>query len=150
MAKASANYMNGQLIKMEAVRNGYSEGIAVDTRGYLSEGSGENLFVVRSDVVYTPPLSASVLPGITRDTVMRLLREDGVQVVEEDLPREILYVADELFFTGTATEVAPIRSVDRAMVGDGDAGPLTRQVQKRFQEIVHGEVADTHGWLTLV
>jgi branched-chain amino acid aminotransferase len=150
MAKASANYMNGQLIKMEAVRNGYSEGIAVDTRGYLSEGSGENLFVVRSDVVYTPPLSASVLPGITRDTVMRLLREDGVQVVEEDLPREILYVADELFFTGTATEVAPIRSVDRAMVGDGDAGPLTRQVQKRLQEIVHGEVADTHGWLTLV
>ena len=122
----------------------------MDTRGFLSEGSGENLFVVRNDIVYTPPLSASVLPGITRDTVIRLLREDGIQVQEEDIPREILYVADELFFTGTATEVAPIRSVDKVMVGNGEAGELTRSVQKRFQEIVQGEVADSHGWLTIV
>lgn len=150
LAKSSANYMNGQLIKMEAVRNGYAEGIALDTRGFLSEGSGENLFVVRNDVVYTPPLSASVLPGITRDTIIRLLREDGVQVQEEDLPRELLYVADELFFSGTATEVAPIRSVDQVTVGDGEAGQMTRRVQKRYQDIVQGAVADTHGWLTIV
>lgn len=150
MAKSSANYMNGQLIKMEAVRNGYAEGIAVDTRGFLSEGSGENLFVVRDDIVYTPPLSASVLPGITRDAVIRLLREDGIQVQEEDLPRELLYIADELFFSGTATEVAPIRSVDRTPIGSGEAGPITRRVQKRFQDIVHGTVPDSHGWLTHV
>jgi branched-chain amino acid aminotransferase len=150
MAKSSANYMNGQLIKMEAVNNGYAEGIAVDTRGFLSEGSGENLFVVRNDIVYTPPLSASVLPGITRDAVIRLLREDGIQVQEEDMLREMLYIADELFFTGTATEVAPIRSVDRRMVGDGEIGPITRRVQERFMEIVQGKVADTHGWLTRV
>jgi len=150
MAKSSANYMNGQLIKMEAVRNGYAEGIAVDTRGFLSEGSGENLFAVRNEIAYTPPVSASILPGITRETVIRLLREDGVQVVEDNIPREMLYIADELFFTGTATEVAPIRSVDRTLVGSGEAGPITRRVQKRFLDIVQGKVADTHGWLTLV
>jgi branched-chain amino acid aminotransferase len=150
LAKASANYMNGQLIKLEAVRNGYSEGIALDPRGYISEGSGENVFLVRDGVVYTPPLSASVLPGITRDAVMTLLREEGIQVVEQDLPRETLYVSDEIFFTGTATEVVPVRSVDRAEVGDGNAGPITRLLQQRYAEIVSGAVDDRHGWLTPV
>lgn len=150
LAKASANYMNGQLIKLEAVRNGFSEGIALDPRGYVSEGSGENVFLVRDRVVYTPPLSASVLPGITRDTVMTLLREEGIQVVEQDLPRESLYVCDEIFFTGTATEVAPIRSVDRILVADGAVGPITRLLQQKFSDIVTGAVEDRHGWLSPV
>jgi branched-chain amino acid aminotransferase len=150
LAKASANYMNGQLIKLEAVRNGYSEGIALDSRGYVSEGSGENVFLVRDRVVYTPALSASVLPGITRDAVITLLREEGIQVVEQDLPRESLYVSDEIFLTGTATEVCPVRSVDRVEVGDGSAGPITRLLQQRYAEIVTGAVEDRHGWLTPV
>jgi branched-chain amino acid aminotransferase len=150
MAKAAAHYMNSQLIKLEAVRNGFTEGIALDPRGYVSEGSGENIFVVRKGVVRTPPLTASILPGITRDCVMTLLRDEGIQVLEEDIPREALYVADEAFFTGTATEIAPIRSVDRVSLGDGAVGPLTRRVQEMYLGIAGGELEDRHGWLTPV
>ncbi len=150
LAKASSNYMNGQLIKLEAVRNGFAEGIALDPQGYVSEGSGENIFLVRDGIVRTPPLSASVLPGITRDTVMTLLKEMGIEVVVENLPREALYIADELFFTGTATEVAPIRSVDHLAVGDGKPGPITLKVQQAFQDVVQGRTPDPHGWLAFV
>ena len=150
MAKASANYMNGQLIKMEAVLNGFSEGVALDPRGYVCEGSGENIFVVRGGIVRTPPLSASVLPGITRDAIITLLREDGIEVREEDIPREALYVADEVFFTGTATEIVTIRSVDRIPVADGNVGPVTRRAQELFHGVVRGDADDRHGWLTRV
>lgn len=150
MAKAAAHYMNAQLIKLEAVRNGFTEGIALDPRGYVSEGSGENIFVVRHGVVRTPPLTASVLPGITRDCVITLLRDEGIQVLEEDIPREALYIADEAFFTGTATEIAPIRSVDRVSLGDGTVGPVTRRVQELYLGIARGELEDRHGWLTPV
>ncbi len=148
-AKASANYMNAQLIKLEAKADGYAEGIALDSFGFLSEGSGENLFLVRSGVVYTPPLSASVLAGITRDSVIRILRDQGHRVVEENLPRESLYIADELFFTGSAAEVTPIRSVDRLAIGQG-RGPITRQVQEEFFALTSGQKEDRYGWLTPV
>ncbi|MFN3372492.1 MAG: branched-chain amino acid transaminase [Chloroflexus sp.] len=147
LAKAGGNYMNSQLIKMEALANGYAEGIALDADGHVSEGSGENLFLVRNGVVYTPPLTSSILSGITRDTVMTLLREMGVEVREQVLPREILYIADELFFTGTAAEVTPIRSVDRIPVGAGRRGPITAAVQEAFFGIVQGERPDRYGWL---
>ncbi len=148
-AKASANYMNAQLIKLEAKADGYAEGIALDSFGFLSEGSGENLFLVRSGVVYTPPLSASVLAGITRDSVIRILRDQGHRVVEETLPRESLYIADELFFTGSAAEVTPIRSVDRLAIGQG-RGPITRKVQEEFFALTSGQKEDRYGWLTPV
>lgn len=147
LAKAGGNYMNSQLIKMEALANGYAEGIALDADGHVSEGSGENLFLVRNGVVYTPPLTSSILSGITRDTVMTLLREMGVEVREQVLPREMLYIADELFFTGTAAEVTPIRSVDRIPVGAGRRGPITAAVQEAFFGIVQGERPDRYGWL---
>lgn len=147
LAKAGGNYMNSQLIKMEALANGYAEGIALDADGHVSEGSGENLFLVRNGVVYTPPLTSSILSGITRDTVMTLLREMGVEVREQILPREMLYIADELFFTGTAAEVTPIRSVDRIPVGAGRRGPITAAVQEAFFGIVQGERPDRYGWL---
>lgn len=147
LAKAGGNYMNSQLIKMEALANGYAEGIALDADGHVSEGSGENLFLVRNGVVYTPPLTSSILSGITRDTVMTLLREMGVEVREQVLPREMLYLADELFFTGTAAEVTPIRSVDRIPVGAGRRGPITAAVQEAFFGIVQGERPDRYGWL---
>ncbi len=150
MAKAAAHYANSQLIKLEAVRNGFTEGIALDTRGYVSEGSGENIFLVRHGVVRTPPLTASVLPGITRECVITLARDEGIQVLEEDIPREALYVADEAFFTGTATEVVPIRSVDRVAVGDGKVGPITRRLQELYLGVARGEIEDRHGWLTPV
>lgn len=150
MAKAGANYMNSQLIKMEAMLDGYEEGIALNIRGHVSEGSGENLFLVADGVVLTPPLSSSVLPGITRDTVVTLFREMGVRVVEETIPREMLYVADEAFFTGSAAEVTPIRSIDKITVGSGRRGPLTEKVQKAFFEIIEGKRPDSHGWLTHV
>ncbi len=124
MAKAGANYMNSQLIKMEAVANGYVEGIALDNHGYVSEGSGENVFVVRNGILQTAPLGNSVLPGITRDSVLQIARELGIPVVEQGIPREMLYIADEVFFTGTAAEVTPIRSVDKISVGNGGAGPI--------------------------
>lgn len=147
LAKAGGNYMNSQLIKMEAITNGYAEGIALDADGHISEGSGENLFLVRNGIVYTPPLTSSILSGITRDTVMTLLRDMGVEVREQILPREMLYLADELFFTGTAAEVTPIRSVDRIPVGSGRRGPITAAVQETFFGIVQGERPDRYGWL---
>ncbi len=147
MAKATANYANSALIKMEAVLEGYSEGIALDPEGHLSEGSGQNLFLVRDEVLYTPPLSASVLPGITRDTIMTLAQDLGLPVKEHDLPREMLYVADEAFFVGTAAEVTPIRSVDKIPVGIGRRGPITAAVQQAYFDYINGMVPDRHGWL---
>jgi branched-chain amino acid aminotransferase len=147
MAKAGANYMNSQLIKMEALANGYAEGIALDSNGQVSEGSGENLFLVRDGVAYTPPASSSILSGITRDTVITLLGGMGVELRQQVIPREMLYLADELFFTGTAAEVTPIRSVDRVTVGAGRRGPITGEVQSAFFAIVGGEREDAHGWL---
>ncbi len=149
MSKASANYMNAQLIQMEAQVNGYVEGIALDTAGYVSEGSGENIFVVRDGKIFTPPLASSVLPGITRDSVITLARELGCALTEQPVAREMLYIADELFFTGTAAEITPIRSVDRIVVGKGQPGPITRKLQERFLGIVEGCVEDKYGWLTL-
>jgi branched-chain amino acid aminotransferase len=139
--------MNSQLIRMEAAINGYAEGIALDEAGYVSEGSGENLFVVRDGKVLTPPLGASVLPGITRDTIVKVAAQLGIPVVETLIPRELLYIADEVFFTGTAAEVTPIRSVDRIPVGAGHRGPITQRIQERFFEIVEGSTADEFGWL---
>jgi branched-chain amino acid aminotransferase len=148
LSKAGANYMNSQLIRMEAHINGYAEGIALDEAGYVSEGSGENLFVVRDRKVLTPPLGASVLPGITRDTIVKIAGQLGIPVVETIIPRELLYIADEVFFTGTAAEVTPIRSVDRIPVGQGHRGPITERIQKRFFSIVNGDANDEFGWLT--
>jgi branched-chain amino acid aminotransferase len=150
LAKAGANYMNSQLIRMEADVNGYSEGIALDDAGYVSEGSGENLFVVRDGKIVTPPLGASVLPGITRDTILRIAAQLEIPIVESIIPREMLYIADEVFFSGTACEVTPIRSVDRIPVGNGRRGPITERIQKRYFEIVSGRAEDEFNWLTLV
>jgi branched-chain amino acid aminotransferase len=150
MAKSVANYANSSLIKMEAVLDGYSEGIALDTDGHLSEGSGQNLFLVRDNVLYTPPLSASVLPGITRDSIMTLAQDLGFAVRETDLPREMLYVADEVFFVGTAAEITPIRSVDKIKVGIGGRGPVTAALQRAYFDYINGVIPDRHGWLTPV
>jgi len=150
LAKAGANYMNSQLIRMEADINGYAEGIGLDVNGYLSEGSGENLFIVRNGVIYTTPLANSVLAGITRDSVLTLARHLGLSVVEQALPRELLYIADEAFFTGTAAEVTPIRSVDRIPVADGNPGPITKQLADEFFGIANGLKPDRFGWLTPV
>ena len=149
-AKAAGNYNNAQLIKMEAVANGYAEGIALAPGGLVSEGSGQNLFLVRDGALVTPMLDGTNLIGITRNTVLVLAREMGLEIREQPVPRESLYTADELFFTGTASEIAPIRSVDRIPVGTGRAGPITRELQRRFMAAVHGETPDTRGWLTLV
>ncbi len=148
MAKAAANYMNSQLIKMEAVVNGYTEGIALDSSGNVSEGSGENIFLVRNDRIYTPPLASSVLPGITRDSVIMLAEEAGWRVTEEAVPREALYIADEVFFSGTAAEITPLRSIDRIVIGQGCPGPVTRQLQQRLLAVASGRAEDKHGWLT--
>ncbi len=150
LAKAGANYMNSQLIRMEAHHNGYAEGIALDANGCISEGSGENLFVIRDGKIHTPPLGSSVLPGITRDTVVTLARELGIDIVETVIPREMLYIADEVFFTGTAAEVTPIRSVDKIQIGAGRRGPITEKLQTAFFNLVEGKSEDKHGWLTPV
>jgi branched-chain amino acid aminotransferase len=150
LAKAGGGYLNSQLIRMEAEANGYVEGIALDVNGYLSEGSGENLFVVRNGVLYTTPLTNSVLSGITRDSVLTLARNLGIPVVEQAMPRELLYIADEAFFTGTAAEVTPIRSVDRILVADGETGPITKQLADEFFGIANGLRPDRFGWLTPV
>jgi branched-chain amino acid aminotransferase len=150
MAKAACNYMNAQLTKMEAITNGFVEGIALDVDGLVSEGSGENIFVVRGGVIHTPPLAASILGGITRDSIITLAREEGIEVREERLPREMLYVADEIFFTGTAAEVTPIKSVDKIPVGPGKRGPLTEKLQSRYLAIVTGAAEDKYGWRTPV
>jgi branched-chain amino acid aminotransferase len=150
MAKSAANYMNSQLIKMEAIKEGYAEGIALDTEGYISEGSGENLFLVKKDTLVTPPLVSSVLPGITRDSVIALARRQGIPVVEQMMPREMLYVADELFLTGTAAEITPIRSVDKITVGRGARGPVTEALQRAFFDVIECRVPDEFSWLTYV
>ena len=152
MAKAGANYMNSQLIKMEAMLNGFSEGIALDDRGFISEGSGENLFLVSGGKLLTPPLASSILPGITRDTAIEIARELGIEVVETSLQRAALYLADELFFTGTAAEITPIRSVDRITIGSGKRGEITHRIQEAFFQITEGKRPAPFGakWLTYV
>jgi branched-chain amino acid aminotransferase len=149
MAKAGGNYMNSQLVKMEAIENGYAEGICLDSYGNISEGSGENVFIVVDDELITPPSASAILPGITRDTVITLAEELGITVREQNIPRAMLYTCDEMFLTGTAVEISPVRSVDRIAVGRGKVGPVTRAVQQAFQKItVDGE--DPYGWLTPV
>ena len=150
LAKSSANYANSQLIKMEAVAEGYSEGIALDTQGNLSEGSGQNLFLVRDNILYTPPLSAAVLPGITRSTIITLAQDLGFTVVEQVLPREMLYICDEVFFVGTAAEITPIRSIDKIQIEKGQRGPVAEALQVAFFDMINGETPDRHGWLTYV
>jgi branched-chain amino acid aminotransferase len=150
MAKAGANYMNSQLIRMEAETNGYAEGIALDVNGQVSEGSGENVFVVRNGVIYTPTLGNSALSGITRDSVLTIARHLGFTVSEQAIPREMLYIADEVFFTGTAAEVTPIRSIDRIVIGDGKPGEITRKIADEYFGIANGLKPDRFGWLTPV
>jgi branched-chain amino acid aminotransferase len=150
MAKSAANYMNSQLIKMEAVKEGYVEGIALDSNGYLSEGSGENLFLVHKGTLYTPPMVCAVLPGITRDTVLTLARKAGIPIVEQMMPREMLYLADEVFLTGTAAEITPVRTIDKIQIGRGARGPVTEALQRAFFDVVECRVPDEHGWLTFV
>jgi branched-chain amino acid aminotransferase len=150
MSKAAANYMNSQLIRMEASFNGYAEGIALDSDGHVSEGSGMNVFLVHNGTLFTPPLSTSILPGITRDTIVTIAQDLKIPVKETVIPREMLYIVDEVFFVGTAVEVTPIRSVDHIQVGKGVAGPITRQLQEEFFAITSGNKPDTHNWLTPV
>lgn len=150
LSKAGGNYLNSQLIRMEAEINGYDEGIALDRNGLLSEGSGENLFLVRGGVLYTTPLSSSVLNGITRSSILTIARDLGIQIVEQTLPREMLYICDEAFFTGTAAEVTHLRSVDRILIGDGSMGPVTSAIHDEFFGIVNGSRPDKHNWLTPV
>jgi branched-chain amino acid aminotransferase len=150
MAKAGGNYLNSQLTKMEARVDDYVEGIMLDSFGYVSEGSGENLFVVRDEVLFTSPLASGILNGVTRDSVKRIALDLGYEVREQVLPREMLYIADELFFTGTAAEITPIRSVDRITVGAGKPGPVTLAIQERFLAIAGGRHPDQYGWLTAV
>jgi branched-chain amino acid aminotransferase len=150
MAKAGSNYMNSQLAKMEAVFNGYDEAIMLDYSGHVSEGSGENIFVVKDGILHTPPLSSSLLAGITRDSIITLARELDLEVKEVEIPREMLYIADELFLTGTAAEVTPIRSVDKIYIGNGSRGKITKEIQERFFDLLKGELEDVYGWLTLV
>jgi branched-chain amino acid aminotransferase len=149
MAKAAANYMNSQLIKLEALTNGYAEGIALDVNGRVSEGSGENIFLVKDGVIYTTPLASAILQGITRDTVMRLSKELGYEVREMQIPREMLYIVDEIFFTGTASEIVPVRSVDKIVVGAGKRGEITKNLQEVFSDIV-ANGHDKYNWLTFV
>jgi branched-chain amino acid aminotransferase len=150
MGKIGGNYVNSAFVVMEAVDNGFAEGIALDAQGHLSEGSGENLFVVRDGTVFTPPLAASILGGVTRGVVATLCRDFGIEVREMAIPREMLYVADEVFFTGTAAEITPVRSVDRQPVGAGRRGPITQRLQEEFFGITEGRIPDRHAWLTPV
>jgi len=150
MAKCSANYMNSQLIKMEAIVYGFVEGIALDNTGYVSEGSGENIFAAKNGVVYTPPLHACILPGITRNSVIQLCKDLGIPLVQEMLNREFLYLSDEVFFTGSAAEITPIRTIDKIQIGEGKAGPITKKLQKYFFDIIEGRIEDKHGWLTKI
>ncbi|HVN09846.1 MAG TPA: branched-chain amino acid transaminase [Patescibacteria group bacterium] len=150
MAKAIGNYLNSQLVRMEAVVNGYTEGIALDVNGHVSEGSGENIFIYANGTLITPPLANSVLPGITRSTLFTLAADLGIPVTEQLIPREALYVADEVFLCGTASEVTPVRSIDHITIGKGTRGPITKRMQDEFFAIVEGRKADRHGWLTQV
>lgn len=148
MAKSGGNYLNSQLIKMEALEYGFTEGLALDVYGFVSEGSGENIFLIKNKKLYTPSRGSSILPGVTRDAVITIAREFGYPVREEQIPREFLYIADEIFFTGSAAEITPIRSVDKVIVGEGKKGPITAQLQKQLLGITKGEIEDTHDWLT--
>lgn len=150
MAKAGANYMNSQLIKLEAIGHGYVEGIALDVFGQVSEGSGENIFIVKDGVLITPPFGSSILPGITRNTVITLAHQMGVKVIEEAIPREALYIADEVFFTGSAAEISPISSIDKIIIGTGARGPITKKLQEKFFKFLSGEEEDMYNWLTYV
>ena len=150
LAKAAGNYLGSQLSKIEARLDRYAEGIVLDAAGFVAEGSGENLFLIRDGVVYTSPLSAGILQGITRDSVLRIARDLGHEVREQAIPREMLYLADELFFTGTAAEVTPIRSVDHVQIGTGEPGPMTRAIQEEYMGLATGRLADRYGWLTMV
>jgi branched-chain amino acid aminotransferase len=148
LAKAAGNYINAQLIKWTAQADGYAEAIALGPDGMISEGSGQNVFLIRDGILLTPELDGTNLAGITRDSILTIARDLGVEIRVQSIAREMLYIADEIFFTGTAAEVTPVRSVDRITIGEGKAGPITRALQKRFMEIVHGQVPDDHGWLT--
>jgi len=150
MAKAGGNYLNGQLSKMQARIDNYVEGIMLDSFGLVSEGSGENLFLVRDGKLFTSTISSGILNGITRDSVIRIATDMNVEIVEGSLPREMLYIADELFFTGTAAEITPIRSVDRISIGTGKPGPLTLEIQREYMGIATGVLEDRYGWLTPV
>jgi branched-chain amino acid aminotransferase len=149
LAKAGGNYLNASLVKMDAVLKGYNEGIMLNTQGYVAEGSGENLFLVRDGVIFTAPTSLSILPGITRDAIITLARDLGYTIEERTIQREALYLADEIFFTGTAAEVTPIRSVDHHIVGTGKRGPITEELQSAFFDVIKNG-NDPHGWLTPV
>src|SRR2546428_3536029 len=148
MAKASANYMNSQLIKMQALVHGYPEGIALDATGFVSEGSGENLFLVKKGLLYTPPLTASILPGITRQTIIQIAQDLKIPLIERSLPRESLYTADEVFFVGTAAEATPIRTIDRVTIGRARKGEITSRIQSDFKSITSGQIEDRHHWLS--
>jgi branched-chain amino acid aminotransferase len=150
MAKIAGNYLSGQLIKMEALANGYAEGIALSPSGMVSEGSGQNVFMVSNGTIITTPLDGSILGGITRATIMQLAADAGIPVREMHMPREMLYMADEVFFTGTAAELTPVRSIDRITIGAGSVGPVTKQLQQQYLGIAKGEIEDRHGWLTYV
>lgn len=150
VAKVAGNYLGSQLIKMEALANGFAEGIALSPDGMLSEGSGQNIFIVSKGVLYTPPVDGTILPGITRDSLIAIARDAGFAVHEREMPREALYTADEIFFTGTAAEVTPVRSVDRIAVGNGRPGAVTQQLQRRFLDVTSGRAPDVHDWLTPV
>lgn len=150
LAKAGGNYLSSQLIKMEALANGYSEGIALSPEGLVSEGSGQNIFLVRSGKLLTPPMDGTLLEGITRDCIVTIAKDMGIEVREQPIPREMLYMADEIFFTGTAAEVTPVRSVDKIVVGKGAAGAMTLALQERLLGIAQGRLPDAHGWLSLV
>jgi len=150
LAKVGANYMNSQLIKMEAMADGYAEGIALDTQGYVSEGSGENIFMVKNGQIYTPSTGSSILPGITRHSVIALAQDLGYPVTTRPIPRESLYIADEVFFTGSAAEITPVTAIDHIEVGCGARGPITQALQEIFFNIVEGRAEDKHGWLTYV
>jgi len=150
LAKSGANYMNSQLIKMEALLEDYIEGIALNSRGHVSEGSGENVFIVMNGTLHTPPLSSSVLPGITRDSVIYIAKDLGYSVLEDTIPREMLYIADEVFFTGSAAEITPIRSIDKIQIGEGTRGPITKKIQDAYFAYIHGAKKDTYNWLTYI
>lgn len=150
LAKSGANYMNSQLIKMEALVDGYVEGIALNVRGHISEGSGENVFIIIDGTIHTPPLSSSILPGITRDTVIRLAEDLNIPFIEETIPREMLYIADEVFFTGSAAEITPIRSIDKIIIGKGKRGPVAKNLQDEYFAYIDGEREDKYHWLTYI
>lgn len=150
MAKACGNYLSSQLIKMEALEDGYEEGIALDYNGYVSEGSGENIFVIKNGSIYTPSMNGSALPGITRDAVITIAKELGYTIKQEGIPREMLYIADEIFFTGTAAEITPVSKVDKIEIGCGERGPITEKIQEKFFNIVEGKEEDKYGWLTYI